>query len=151
MINNKTSAEYLIGSFASKGSQNSLTTDNTSLKAEVGGRVFATSNILSGKYRGVIFENSFELSLDDDKLFEMYRFKPKLLSMRLYGTTDLWHMILWLNNMTSASQFSRRKIIVFNPDSMDVLNRIVEKERLPLLRNRENPDRPIVDEVIFRR
>lgn len=151
MINNKTASEYLITTFISRGIQNSLTFENTNMKATVSGRTFPLNNILSRKYRGIILENSFELNLDSDELFETYKFKPKLLSLKLYGTTDLWHLILWLNDMNSATQFTRRRVVIFDPEAMDVLNRIIEKEKLNLLQNNSSPEEAISEEKINRR
>lgn len=130
-------------SFISKGIENSYTLQNTSFLIDDGERTFNLRNILREKYRGIILGNSFELDLDDT-LLDRFRFKPKLLSMKLYGTTDLWHLLLWLNNMHSVTQFNRKNIIIFDPDGLHLLNKIVELEKNRLLENRRNPEQPLL-------
>jgi hypothetical protein len=150
MINNKTAQEHRILQFIEIGKENSLNLDNTSMFTETQGVIIPTYNILRQKYRGIILENSVEIELNE-KLFNYYKYKPKLLSLKLYGTTDLWHLILWLNNMISVTDFQRREIIVFNPDSMDVLNKIIELEKREIRKNHENPEMVVNENKLIRR
>jgi hypothetical protein len=150
MIKNRTAQEYRIKQFIELGRENSLNLDNTSLVNETQGVIIPIYNILRQKYRGIILENSVEVDFEPE-VFELYKFKPKLLSLKLYGTTDLWHLILWLNDMVSVSEFTRKKVILFDPDAMQVLNRIVEKERKAILSNHENPEVVINEERVIRR
>jgi hypothetical protein len=150
MINNKTDQEYRIKQFIELGSENSLTLDNTSLLTETQGVTFPTYNILRQKYRGIILENSLQIELDDN-LLNYYKYKPKLLSLKLYNTTELWHLLLWLNNMTSIMQFSQKKMVVFNPDAMDVLNKIIQRESDLILLNHDNPDVVVNSDKVIRR
>lgn len=151
MINNKTASEYLLSNFIAKGQENSLTLDNTNLKAEVRGLIIPVRNILRQKYRSLILLNSFELTLDTEQMYNAYKWKPKLLSYRLYNTTDLWHLLLWLNDMTSVTQFNKRSFIVFDPDAMPIMNQIIELESNAMLANRNNPEQVINEEKISRR
>ena len=50
-----------------------------------------------------------------------YRFKPKLLSYHLYGTTELWSALLELNNMVSVIEFDRDTYKVFDPTQFKIL------------------------------
>jgi len=150
MINNKAHREYLIKSFISKGIENSLTLDNTNLKTNVNGIIIPVQNILRQKYRGIILQNCIEIELDG-ATFEIYKYKPKMLSLKLYGTTDLWHMILWLNNMTSVTEFKTKKLLLLDPDAMSTINKIIDREKDNLNANHENPDKIIVEEKAIRR
>lgn len=150
MINNNTAREHLMDNFINRGSKNSLNLDNTSMIATKDGFTFPITNILRQKYRGILIQNSVQLDLDD-ALFERYKFRPKSLCLKIYGTTDLWHLIIWLNDMTSVTQFNRRNIVVFNPDSMDIINKILELEKVRLLQNSETPEQIVSEKEAIRR
>lgn len=62
----------------------------------------------------------------------IYRFSPKRLSMDLYGTTELWSILLEVNAMVSVSEFSLTKPIkVFDPRPFfEVLNEILVLENI---------------------
>lgn len=58
--------------------------------------------------------------------YRKYRYNPWRLSNDLYGTTELWFMILHLNEMYSANEFDKRSIKIYNKeDFIDKLNEIV--------------------------
>jgi hypothetical protein len=56
-----------------------------------------------------------------------YRFKPKRLSDDLYGTTELWSVLLDLNNMYSIIDFNLEKSIkVYEPkEFLKLLNEVL--------------------------
>ena len=75
-----------------------------------------------------------------DELLRHYIYRPKYLSLKLYGTIDLWHLILWINDLTSATQFDKSIIYVFDPERIDILERIISIEKNRLRQNHENPE-----------
>ena len=97
-------------------------------------------NILFEKYRGVILENCVKLSLTEP-VYNVYKYRPKFLSLKLYGYIDLWHLILWVNDMTTVTQFNKRIIYVYDPEALHVLANILNLEK-ELLDNKgkENPE-----------
>ena len=58
-----------------------------------------------------------------------YRFNPKLMSFDLYGTTELWALLLDINELTSATQFDLRELWVFPPYIVDRLQRALNLEQ----------------------
>lgn len=46
---------------------------------------------------------------------EIKYYKPKMVSMELYGTTELWLSLLRLNYMRNISEFNLPMIKVYNP------------------------------------
>jgi len=54
------------------------------------------------------------------KQVDEYRYNPKKLSWRMYGTTTLYHVILKLNNLASTHDFNLRsgKLLLFPPTVM---------------------------------
>lgn len=46
-------------------------------------------------------------------------FKPEYTSARLYGTSSLWYLILFLNEMYSAMDYTSKTIKVLSPNSLN--------------------------------
>ena len=58
---------------------------------------------------------------------ETVYYKPKTMSLQLYGTTELWLSILRLNNMKNITEFHYPIIKVYNPNSLRELMQIFFK------------------------
>lgn len=65
-----------------------------------------------------------------DKEYQKYRFRPKMLANYLYGNTELYFIILWLNDMWSVKDFDCRKVnLISSKDLSDVLSKINASEK----------------------
>ena len=53
--------------------------------------------------------------------------------------------------MTTATQFNKSIIYVFDPDGIDMLEKIINLERQALLGNKNNPDVIVTDDVTLKR
>ena len=90
-------------------------------------------NILS-KYDTIIMDCTYRTEIDS-KFF----YKPELLAKQMYGTVDLWYLVLWVNKMSSMYEFNKKYIYVFNPSKISVLNDLIELERENLATSQESP------------
>ena len=81
------------------------------------------------KYKDVLESYIVELTMGDNEVYK-YKYKPKMLSQSLYKTTELWSVILSLNNMISVVEFTPPPIIkVYEPKGFLVaLNEILIAE-----------------------
>ena len=93
--------------------------------------VFTNYEILK-KYEYVLFENSVLTPLK-----ERYKFRPEHLSIALYGTPQLWYLLLFLNKMTSPSQFKKENIRVIHPSKVNLIEEIYLNEKEYLKANSE--------------
>lgn len=50
------------------------------------------------------------------KEYTKYAFRPKLFSDDMYGTTEFWDTILFLNNCKSVIDFRLQKVKYYDPD-----------------------------------
>ena len=50
------------------------------------------------------------------KEYAKYAFRPKLFSDDMYGTTEFWDTILFLNNCKSVIDFRLQKVKYYDPD-----------------------------------
>lgn len=151
MITNDTSKENNILNALSTGIENSMILDNISLYTSIDGLSIPLSNIFYEKYRGIILENCVQIEMSDEVL-KKYRYKPKMLSLKLYNCIDFWHMILWINNMTSVTEFNKKKIYVYDPEELYILDKILYLEKFTLADNKENETEVLVtDNLVIRR
>ena len=75
--------------------------------------------ILDRYYREL---DQFKVSVDlGPSDYRKYRFNPKLLSYNLYGTTELWFLILHANEISSVSEFDLQKIYFYNINILNFL------------------------------
>lgn len=85
-------------------------------------------NVVSD-YMNELKAMSHTVTLSDTEYYT-YRFKPKLLSKYLYGNTELYFIILWLNDMWSVKDFNLRTIkLIKNSDLSEALSKINASER----------------------
>ena len=79
------------------------------------------------KYHDLIMNNSVMLDLTTSQ-YNKYRLDPKFLSNELYGTPNLYHLILYLNNV-SEFEFDLKRIRLLNYSAInDVLKLILSHE-----------------------
>ena len=66
-----------------------------------------------------------------------YKYNPKLLSYDLYGTTELWFLILEANELRSITEFNSKTIYLFKTDILEKMSRILNLEQIPKDYNEE--------------
>lgn len=65
-------------------------------------------------------------------------YRPEYVSYALYDTTDFWYLLLFLNNMKSPDEFTKKKIKVFPVALIETLNRIYNAEK-SMISSKKNP------------
>lgn len=100
-----------------------------------GKKIIINYSSLIDKYYDYLRKIIVDIELTDQEMIK-YRFQPKRLSFDYYGTTELWSAILRINNMTTITQFDRKKIKMFTQDIFDFINEILILEENELMENR---------------
>lgn len=77
-----------------------------------------------------------DLEFDDDEYYN-YLYQPKLFCFEAYGTPELSTSLLYINNMTSATEFNKKKIKAFTSDIIDAINELFAILEEDLQDNRE--------------
>lgn len=81
-------------------------------------------------YRYFLDPYLIEFELHDEEL-QLYQFKPKSLSYKLYGTTELWALLLMVNNCISKIDFNKKKIKVLDPKNIkSFINEVLILEKV---------------------
>ena len=79
-----------------------------------------------------------------DKELARFKYNPKALSYYLYGTTELWFLILRLNEMYSISEFSNDTIKLYSNTILRKISEILNAEE-----DRRNVNEDEVNEAIL--
>ena len=92
-----------------------------------GKSVLLSYNILND-YRKEIFDFIIPITLTDEE-FQKYQYQPKKLAYDLYGSTEYYYMILFINSMTNIKEFNRRRINLMRAKDMsNILSAIYSSE-----------------------
>ena len=87
-------------------------------------------NSLFGKYRYFLENTIIEWEFNDIE-FERYKYKPKALSDKLYGTTEFWSGLLDINECVSVIDFNSKKIKMYDPKKIKpLINEILIMEKV---------------------
>lgn len=80
--------------------------------------------------------SAVEIQLTDAEYLK-YRYNPKLLAYEIYGSTEVYFVILALNGMCSFKDFNKKKIkLLFKQDMSDLLTSIYNAESDYISKNR---------------
>lgn len=94
---------------------------------ESGDQLILTTDPITLKYKDDLKEIVMEKTLTPAEE-RKYFYNPQVLSYDLYETTQYWHLLLELNEMTSAIEFNRTKIKVYDGSLPTVVNAILAAE-----------------------
>ena len=92
-----------------------------------GDKVILLSDSVLSKYRNDLDEiaTTKEFTAREES---KYFCNPQYLSYDLYGSTQYWHLLLELNNMYSAIEFTRNPIKVYNASLPRLVDTILSLE-----------------------
>lgn len=99
--------------------------------------LYATHNIIYD-YEEEFKTLSLTVDLTDEE-YHKYRLKPKLLAYDIYGSTEIYFVILFINGMYNIKDFDRKTIKLIRKDHMiQLLEAIYNAEQNYLLTNRSS-------------
>ena len=79
------------------------------------------------KYMPELKDLKVKVTLSNEE-YSKYKYNPKLLSYDIYGTTELWFLILEANELHTISQFNSKTIYLFQTDILNKASRILNLE-----------------------
>jgi hypothetical protein len=113
---------------------NKLLLSNTSIKINFNNEFTTYDQSVIYNYRGYLDQFCIKIEFP-----EKYWYKPELISYELYGTVDLWYLILWFNDYPSAADMYGDTIRVFNPSKIPVINNIINVHKDLIESTKEEP------------
>lgn len=126
----KVAKAYTLDQFADSKSSNDISYYSMSLleKDSSHNIEYDVFNVVSD-YMNDLKKMASEVTLTDTEYYT-YRFKPKLLADYLYGNTELYFIILMLNDIWSVKDFDFRTIkLISKSDLIDALSKINASEK----------------------
>lgn len=139
-INNSPSKTSTIESFIDMGTVDEITYYKFSILVkclEDSDIQYSQTNIIYDymeELKGIAVE--YELT---DNEFTKYKYKPKRLAYDLYGSTEIYFLILAINGMCNIKDFSKKKIKLFyRNDLLNILNEIYAAEQDYIRYNRKS-------------
>lgn len=91
-------------------------------------RILVNESFILSKYRTELAQYLEKMEFTDEQYMK-YRYNPKLFSYDLYGTTEMWQMVLYANEIYSASAFSMRTVRYYNPNVFTIMTRALDLEK----------------------
>lgn len=114
---------YNLPAEVSAGKNVELSHGNMQLKTVIDDMVIPYQTLVC-RYRNMLSPYITEITLTDSELMRYYQ-KPKLYCMDKYNTPELWSGILYINNMVSVANFTKRHFKVFTTGILDVFEEIM--------------------------
>lgn len=142
-ISNLPEKAATIEEFIEMGDTDEITYHNFSILVKCIGEnssiEYSQDNILYD-YVDELKEKSVLVSMTDNEYIK-YKYKPKLLSYDIYGTTEMYFVIMVLNGICNIKDFSKRKVrLLKKSDMLDLLNQIYTAESDYIKYNRAHLD-----------
>lgn len=125
----KPSNSYTMEQFISLGRNVSVTYDAFSYKELLeNGTEISVLNVIND-YMTELKEMSVTVCFTEDQ-YRKYKYKPRLLCYDIYGNTELYFIILLMNNIIDIKEFDFYKLRMLKKDDMEsVLSAIYNAER----------------------
>jgi uncharacterized Fe-S cluster protein YjdI len=115
--------------------KNKLEIANNTTRVNVNGKMIIGEGHIFKEYKNLIFGNLEEIPLEPK-----YHYRPERLSKDIYGTVDLWYLLLWVNQMTMNQQFVGSKIKVINDQGINLIIRICDRNYERTFKSRRDPE-----------
>lgn len=132
------SDEYTLGGFIDHKSTEEFSYKNFSVLAacESGEVLFTIKNVVDD-YIDELLELSTEVHLSDEER-RKYEYRPWLLAYDVYGNSELYWIIMLLNDIPTPNEFENIQILKMPKKAVleEALSKIMESESAYLSRNR---------------
>lgn len=123
--------------FIDTNNRNKISYNKLSLfdKSSDGSKNMISYNILND-YLEELEAIALDVALTDEQYLK-YKYKPKLLAYDIYGSQELYFVILYINNIASPKEFDMKKIKMIKTDVLtQALSDIYNSEKELLENNR---------------
>lgn len=144
--NNKPEFTPSVEEFIEMGAANNMTYTNFAVLSNCTGEVtniYAQNNVIYD-YINEIKDRAVPVYFTDLDYIK-YRYNPKRFAYDVYGSTELYFIVLAVNGMCNFKDFNKKKIkALYKSDVYDLLEKIYRSESKYLRKNREQV-RKVID------
>ena len=96
--------------------------------------IIVNTTSLANNYIYHLRQNCLDIVLTDEEI-EKYRYQPKKFCHDRWDDTELWSLLLKINNMPSYIDFNLKKIKIFSERTFDTINELLILEQGNIDRN----------------
>lgn len=126
---------YTIEEFIDCYNTTDINYESTSLIQRLNNYTMISYNIFND-YLDELNEMAVYVSLTDEE-YNKYVYRPKLLAYDLYGSTELFFLILMLNNICNVKEFDFKRLKLLKVDDLEkFISSVYNSERYTLSLNR---------------
>lgn len=111
---------YTLDQFIACQSDETFCYNNLSFIDQIDNIKYNTYNVASDYIDELISEYCVNVQLSDDEL-SRYKYRPKLLAYDIYGSQELYYLILIVNDMCSVKDFVKKRIYLPTKNNMSTI------------------------------
>lgn len=111
---------YTLDQFIACQSDETFCYNNLSFIDQIDNIKYNTYNVASDYIDELISEYCVNVQLSDDELTR-YKYRPKLLAYDVYGSQELYYLILIVNDMCSVKDFVKKRIYLPTKNNMSTI------------------------------
>ena len=116
----KPEATYTLDQFIACQSDIAFCHSNLSFIDQINNIKYSTYNVVSDYMDEITASYCVNIELSDDQL-NQYKYRPKLLCYDIYGSQELYFLILIINDMCSVKDFTKKKLKMPTKDNMTTI------------------------------
>lgn len=126
---------YTIEEFVDSYNGADINYESTSLIQNINGYTMIAYNIFND-YIDELNELAVYVTLSDEE-YNKYLYRPKILAYDLYGSTELFFLILMLNNICNVKEFDFKRLKLLKVEDLEkFISSVYNSERYTLSLNR---------------
>jgi len=143
-LNNDSGSHALIQECIDADKENPASIANNVLKMNYEGVMVVHQSHALGDYANIVAANLVDATISESSFYH-----PERVSKEVYGTTDLWWLVLFCNNMSSIFDFNKKSVRLFDPARVSLLARLLSFGSERASKNNANP--PLVKDITLKR
>ena len=120
----KPESTYTLDQFISCQSDANFCYNNLSFIDQIDNIKYNIYNVASDYIDEIISNYCKTVVLSDDQLAK-YKYKPKLLCYDIYGSQELYYLILIINDICSVKDFTKKKLILPTKVNMPTITKAI--------------------------
>lgn len=120
----KPESTYTLEQFIACQSDTNFCYNNLSFIDQIDNIKYNIYNVSSDYIEEIIENYCKTVELTDDQLYK-YKYRPKLLCYDVYGSQELYYLILILNDICSVKDFTKKKLKLPTKDNMSTITKAI--------------------------
>lgn len=124
-----------LSNFISLGKESNISYNRYSLLQKIGDNTYIPIQNIIHDYEYELKSYMVEVELSNEEYLK-YKFKPRLLAYDVYGDSELYFIILALNNIADIKEFDLKKLNMLMKNDLSIINKIYLAEYKYILENK---------------